>query len=102
MGHKTYTKCYESYVCPVLDYSSEIWGYINAVKIDLVQNKAMRVFLGVHRYAAIQMLEGDMGWFPSKTRRKVSMLRFWNHLITMNGERLPKNLFNYEYDNNGV
>ena len=102
MGHKTFTKCYESYVCPVLDYSSEIWGYINAVKIDSVQNKAMRVFLGVHRYAAIQMLEGDMGWFPSKTRRKVSMLRFWNHLIIMNEERLPKNLFNYEYDNNGV
>ena len=102
MGHKTYTKCYESYVCPVLDYSSETWGYINATKIDSVQNKAMRVFLGVHRYAANQMLEGDMGWFPSKTRRKINMLRFWNHLINMNGERLPQNLFIYEYDHNGV
>ena len=101
MGHKTYTKCYESYVCPVLDYSSETWGYINATKIDSVQNKSMRVFLGVHRYAANQMLEGDMGWAPSKIRRKISLLRFWNHLIVMKRERLTKMLFNYEFMHNG-
>lgn len=102
MGHKTFTKCYEAYVCPVLDYSSEIWGYINASKMDSVQNKGMRVFLGVHRYAANQMIEGDMGWFPSKIRRKINMLRFWNHLSAMKSERLPKKLFIHEYDQNGV
>ena len=102
MGFKTYTKCFESYVCPVLDYSSETWGYIPANKIDAVQNKSMRVFLGVHRYAANQMLEGDMGWLPSKIRRKVNLLRFWNHLNVMNNERLTNFLFNYEYENNGV
>ena len=74
MGYKTFTKCFESYVCPVLDYSSEIWGYVNAPKIDTVQNKAMRVFLGVHKFAANQMLDGDMGWYPSKLRRQFSML----------------------------
>ena len=47
MGYKTFTKCFESYVCPVLNYRSEAQGYMNAPKIETVQNKAMKVFLGV-------------------------------------------------------
>ena len=48
------------------------------------------------------MMQGDMGWFPSKFRRKINMLRFWNHLIAMKGERLPKKLFIHVYNHHGV
>ena len=78
----------------MLDYSSDTWGFITAKKIDAVQNKGMRVFLGVHRYAANQVLEGDMGWLPSKIRRKINFLRFWNHLIEMENERLTNLIMN--------
>ena len=70
-------------------------------KIDAVQNKAMRVFLGVHKFAANQMLDGDMGWYPSKLRRKISMLRLWNRLLKMNNIRLPKLIFEREFQLNG-
>ena len=101
MGYNTFTKCFESYVCPVLDYSSEVWGSVMGQKIDAVQNKAMRVFLGVHKFAANQMLDGDMGWYPSKLRRKISMLRLWNRLLKMNNIRLPKLIFEREFQLNG-
>ena len=34
MGYKTYTKSYNSCVCPIMDYSSEIWGYDYFDKTD--------------------------------------------------------------------
>ena len=70
---------------------------MNAPKIDAVQNKAMRVFLGVHKFAANQMLDGDMGWCPSKLGRQISMPTFWNCLLKMNNTRLPKIIFDWDF-----
>ena len=101
MGFDTYSKCFNSYICPILDYGAEIWGYCNSNKSESVQNKAIRVFLGVHKFASIDFLNGDMGWYPGKIRKKLSMLRFWNRLINMEDNRLTKQIFEDEYLNNG-
>ena len=101
MGYQTFTKLYNSNIAPITDYGSEIWGYTSNSKTDCVQNKAMRIFLGVHKYASIDYLFGDMGWAPSKLRREISMLRYWNRLITMENTRLTKNIFNIEYQLSG-
>ena len=101
MGYDTYTKCFKTCVCPVIDYNAEVWGYIKCPKIDAVQNKAMRVYLGVHRFAANAVLTGDMAWCPSIIRRKLAMMRYWNRLIIMDEDRLPKLVFNYEIHKRG-
>ena len=74
MGFDTYSKCFNSYICPILDYGAEICGYCNSNKSESVQNKAIRVSLGVHKFASIDFLSGDMGWLPGKIRKKLSML----------------------------
>ena len=96
MGYETYTKCYNTCVCPVIDYGSEVWGYIKCPKIDTVQNKALRVYLGVHRYAANGAINGDMAWVPSESRRKINMIRYWNRMVQMDNNRLTKKVFLYE------
>ena len=48
-----YTKLFQSSVCPILDYASEVWGYKKFPQIDAIQNKAIRIFLGVHKFAPI-------------------------------------------------
>ena len=35
-----------------------------------------------------------MGWISPDIRRKVEMIRFWNRVIGMDNDRLPKNLYN--------
>ena len=97
MNYSTYTKLYESCVTPILDYSSSIWGFKNYNKPNLIQNKAMRIFLGVHRLAPVAGLEGDMAWLSPQYRRWLNMLRYWNRMITMDSSRLTKKLFNYMY-----
>ena len=96
LGFDTYTKLYESGIVPILDYGSAIWGFGEHESINSVHNRAIRMFLGVHRFAPISAITGDMGWVPSKIRRFVNMFRFWNRLIKMNDNRLTKKIFQWD------
>ena len=66
MGYDTFMKYNESTVCPVTDYAAEIWSGLTRNNLDNVQCKAMRVFMGVHKFTPILPMVGDMGWYPSK------------------------------------
>ena len=100
MGYSAYTKLYDMCVTPIIDYSSEIWGYKNYCKTNVVQNRAMRIFLGVHRFAPVAGLEGDMAWLSPqfRIRRWLKMLRYWNRLVKMNNNRCTKAVFNWAYE----
>ena len=59
--YKTYTSLFNSQVATILDYCSSIWGFKKASQCDNVQNKAIRYFLGVHKFTPIPALWGEMG-----------------------------------------
>ena len=80
-GIKSYEKLYSSCVVPILDYQSSIWGYKDYNDIDSVQNRSIRYFLGVHRFAPKLAINGDVGWMPAKELRWFNMLRYWNRLV---------------------
>ncbi len=61
LGYNTYTRFFQSGVCPILDYGSEIWGYKSFKKIDAIQDKAIRIYLVVHRFAPTVAVSGDIG-----------------------------------------
>ena len=88
--YNCFTKLYNSGVVPILDYASEIWGNTKAPSIDKLQNRAIRFYLGVHKFCPVPALVGEMGWESSSDRRKLRMLKFWNHMIEMDSSRLPK------------
>ena len=50
MGYTTYTKLFESCVKPILCNCSSTWGYKRYPKLYQIQHRAMRVFLGLHRF----------------------------------------------------
>jgi hypothetical protein len=60
----------------------------------------MRAFIGVHRYAPLDGLYGDIGWLPSTYRRKLEMFRYWNRLVELDDERLTKRIFKFDYNSN--
>ena len=97
MGIDTYTKLFVSHIIPILHYSACVWGFKQYGQCDIVQNKAMRIFLGVHKFAPILALQGDMGWHPCTLRRRLDMLRMWNRLCKMPNDRLTKQIFLWDY-----
>jgi hypothetical protein len=96
-GYNTYTRLYNAGVTPILDYGSEIWGYKASKKIDYVQNRAIRYFLGIPKSAPNIGIQCELGWTLSKIRRYIKMLSLWNKLVNMTDDRLTKIIFNYDY-----
>ena len=95
LGYNTYTKLYDSCVCPVMDYASGVWGFCEHDNLEKIHSRAMRCYLGVNKYAAKCGIEGDMCWTPPKIRRSIEILRLWNRLVGMPENRLPKQLYDY-------
>jgi hypothetical protein len=98
MGFGPYTKLFDSCVLPVMLYGAEVWGYKNFTQINRVQQKAMRVFLGVHCFAPISGIEGDMGWTAPRYKQWLRMLSFWNRLTRLNTDRITRQVFNWNYN----
>ncbi len=96
-GFNTYEKLYSSCVIPILDYNSSVWGFKQYQHIDNVQNRAMRYYLGVHRFAPTLAITGDTGWLPSIYRHWINIIRFWNRLTLLADNRLTKRIFNADY-----
>ena len=95
MGFHTYSKLYKCCVLPVLNYSVCVWGTEETTYsvCKNIQNRAMRWYLGVHRFVALDGLYGDVGWLPLKISQQTEIVRFFNRLINMRNERLTKKIF---------
>jgi hypothetical protein len=91
----TFSKLFQTCVSPIIDYCSGIWGFKSYKSIQDVQYKAIRYFLGVHKFCPLPALEGDIGWSSCVTRCHLNMIRFWNHLITLSDDRLPHKILSY-------
>ena len=97
-GIKTFEKLFNACVVPILDYCSSVWGFNNFSSVDDVQNRSIRYFLGVHRFAPKLGINGDVGWLPSKERRHINIIRYWNRLLDMDNRRLCKQVFQWDYN----
>ncbi len=98
MSYRTYTKLYESLVCPVMDYGSAVWGIKSYDNLEQVHNRAIRFFAGVHRLCPKPGFVGDMGWLDNFSRWKLDRIRLWNRLIDTKNERLVKKIFLWDKD----
>ena len=78
-----------------MEYCCGVWGYIKGPELDLIQNRAMRYYLGVHKFAPNVGVEGEMGWLSPKVCRNLGLVRFWNRLMDMDNNRLTKIIFNW-------
>ena len=45
----------------LIEYSASIWGFKSYSCINAVQNRAMRVFLGIGKYTPTAALHGELG-----------------------------------------
>ena len=55
---KTYGQSFHSCLVALIDYCSSVWASKQFDKIDMIQNRAIRYFMGVHRFTPITI---DMG-----------------------------------------
>ena len=89
---KTYETLYHK-CSPISDYCSGVWGAKSYNVCEKLQNRVIRSYLGVHRYASKVVLNGDTGWIPDVVRRKLEIFRQWFRLGMMDNNRITKKIF---------
>ncbi len=92
-GFKTFEKLFCSGIVPIIGYCLEIWGFKNFQLSDSIQERAIRFYLGVHRF--------EVGWSKTRSNRWLSMIRYWNRLINMSTSRLIHKMFEWDYKLSG-
>ena len=97
VGYDTFTKLFNLGVRPVYEYAAGIWGFYKASAIDKVQNRAIRYFLGVHKFAPNAALTSEMGWIRPQSERYICMLRLWNRLLNQPDTAICKKIFQQDY-----
>ena len=95
-GYNTFNTLFTSGVLSISDYSAAIWGIRKFAKTEQVSYKAARYFMGVHRFAPVDALLGDLGWSTAQTRHKILMIKYWNRLCNLQGNRLTRRVFNWD------
>ena len=101
-GFNTFEKMYNTGVITVNNYAAEIWGYKDFSVSKNSQKRAMRNYLGVHKFAPIAGMVGDFGWMSPRFTRYKCILNYWNRLLSMDDMRLTKHVFKYDYKNSNV
>ena len=95
MDFSVYTKLYESLVLPVLLYGASVWGFKKYKCLNVVQNRAQKVFLGLGRCSPNNAAIGDMGWTSIYARQLGEFYRMMLRLYNMEGDRLNKAIFKW-------
>ena len=68
--------------------------------VKMVQNRVMRYYLGVHKFAPISGMQGDLGWLSVRYRRYKCMVNYWNRLVKLADNRLTKRVCIYDRERN--
>ena len=93
-----FSQLYDTLVQSVIDYGAGVWGQRYYSKINNVQNRAAKYFLGIHKKASNAAANGDIGWDFPKTRQWVKVSQLWIRLIKMNRNRLTYKIFRWSYN----
>ena len=91
----TYSKLYDSTVASIIGYGAAVWGCRQFSCIDAVQNRALRFFLGVGRYAPNAAVNGDTGWQSVFQRQWHSITNQWHRTKRMNPNRMNYKLYQW-------
>ena len=96
LGIKTYETLFDSYVDPIMNYASGVWGYGDFASPQVLQNRIMRFYLGIHKFAPLASTKIEMDWIDSRQRRWLSMLRLFNRINSMDSSRIPRIVFDWD------
>ena len=73
----TLLSLFDTYVSPVLNYCSEILGYMKAQEIEKIHTMFLKRLLGVKRPTSNDMIYRETGRLPLIVNRKFNMLNYW-------------------------
>ena len=91
-------KLFDSMICPILNYGSEIWGFHKSPDVGKVHFKFLKRVLRLNQNATSIVLYGECGRFPLNVIRKIISIKYWFKISTQRNTLMYKFLYDYLSD----
>ena len=88
-----YRTLYDSCVCSITDYGSEVFGFHEYKSREMIHNRAIRMFLGVSKTAPTAGVRAELNWLEPRSRTQTKMVRMLHRLVNMPDSRITKKIF---------
>lgn len=85
---------FDKLVSPILDYSSEVWGFCQAKQIERVHLQFCKSLLGVKQSTQNNFIYGELGRTNYQTKRYHKIIKYWLKIITSEDNKY----INYIYE----
>ncbi len=96
LGYRTYLTLFNTYILPILNYASGVWGYAEQAEPQILQNRICRFYLGVNKFTPNPVTKIEMDIVDIKFSRWVEMARYKNRLCNMEEHRFPVKIYKWE------
>ncbi len=63
---------------------------------QVLQNRIIRYYMGVHKFAPVPALHIEMDWLNMRSTRWLEMVRYPNRIASMNQDRLPRIIYDWD------
>ena len=73
---------FDKYISPILNYSSEVWGFHKAIEIERVHLNFCKRLLGVKKSTQNDFIYGELGRFPMQLYRFIRIINYWLKIVT--------------------
>ena len=101
LSYSSYSALFHGCVVPILDYASGAWSLGMACdKLESIQMRALHFYMGTPKLSSTLGLIGDSGWTPGAVHRDLNTLRLYNEIVRMSPERLTRQIYEYDRENN--
>ena len=96
MGIRTFETLYRSYVLPIMNYGSAVWGFKEARESQVLQNRVGHFYFGVNKFTPVATTSLELDWLDPKFTRWLEILRYKNQLLKMKDTHLPVKVYKWE------
>ena len=95
---------FDRVIAPILLYSSEVFGYNNVTKLDVLQRSFYKRILKLSKATPNGMIYGETGTLPLSITINKRMINFWLRIITSDPNKLSFKIYKHiiQLDNSNV
>ena len=80
-------------IAPILNYSSEIWGFEDWPKLEILHLKACKYALGVRSSTTTDAVYAELGRVSLQCQRHINILNFFTRLSFLDPTRYASKAF---------
>ena len=84
---------FDKLISPILNYGSEVWGFVKGDAIERIHMQLCKSLLGVKRSTQNDFIYGELGRLNCQTSRYFNIIKYWVKILHTNSNKFNKKVY---------